>query len=526
MGFINTQFTVNYTTVNGSALSGSDYTATTGTLTFSGAIGNQRTISVPITNDGIPEFDENFFIEFTGVNAPDAQVNFDDTGTGTINSQILANVPLTLFKQFDGDFDYVSTGGSLRTENNGTDPCAIQASSTNQLVSDIPATGTIRAAYLYWAHSSYVRDEQVTFEGQTVDAGFVYQTTFAANGNNLSFYGYVSDVTTLVSGITDINNNDFDFSGLTIDTSSNFCGSATVLGGWSLVVFYEDPSLPAVSINLYQGFDGSQNNSPGTPFTLDSFYAIAGAGAKATFLSWEGDDTLGSSGANPERLTITNQANTTFTLSGDGGQTGNNAYNGTIFDNTTTPTSYDQPNVYGVDLDTYEISTYISPGDSQATATVNVGQDYVINMAVVMKVPSNLITGTVFEDMNYPGGLGRDQATSSGLGISGAIVELFESNGTFIERKFTDVSGKYSFAGMEDGSYLIKVVNSSVRSNRGGGLNCTVCFPVQTYRTFGDANTITEVTTENRRCTSKCYSRCCFGYFIECSNGFVGCGCR
>ncbi|TDS11659.1 CUB-like protein [Maribacter caenipelagi] len=496
IGFQNTPFTVDYITTNGSALAGSDYTSTSGTLTFTGAIGNQRTISVPITNDGVPEFDEDFFIEFTGVNAPDAQVNFDDTGKGTINSQILSNVPLTLFKQFEGDYDYVSTGGSLRTAGNATNPCAIQATSTNQLVSDIPATGTIKAAYLYWAHSSYVRDEQVTFEGQTVNAGSVYQTTFNANNNNLSFFGYISDVTSLVSGITDINNNDFDFSGLTIDTSNNFCGSATVLGGWSLFIYYEDPLLPAVSINLYQGFDGLQNNSPGTPFTLDSFFAIAGSGAKSTFLSWEGDDTLGSSGANPERLTITNQTGTPYTLTGDGGQTGNNAYNGTIFDNTTTPTIYNQTNTYGLDLDTYDLSTYIDPGDSEVTATVNVGQDYVINMAVVIKVPSNLITGTVFEDINYPGGLGRNQASSSGIGVSDVIVELFESSGTFIDRKTTNVDGQYTFAGMEDGDYLVKVVNSSVRSNRGGGLNCTTCTPVQTHRTYGDADAVTEVNTE------------------------------
>ncbi|WP_405383416.1 Calx-beta domain-containing protein [Maribacter sp. LLG6340-A2] len=492
-GFFETDFTVDYTTVDGTALAGSDYTAVSGTLTFNGEVGDIRTISVPIANDGVPEFDENFTIMFTGANAPnDGDVNFSDTGTGTINSQILANVPLNLFRQFDGKYDYVSTGGTMRTQRNTGNPCAIQTTSSNQLVSDIPATGTIRAAYLYWAHSSFTRDEQVTFEGQTVNAGFVYQTT----NTNRNFFGYVSDVTALVQGVPNINTNTFDFSGLTIDTNNPYCNTQTVLGGWSLIVYYEEPSLPAVNINVYQGFDGLSNNAPGTPFTLDNFFAIAGSGAKATFLSWEGDDTLGSSGANPERLTITNQANTTFTLTGDGGQTGNNAYNGTIYDNTTTPTAYNQINTYGVDLDTYDISTFISPGDSQVTATVNVGQDYVINMAVVMKVPSNLITGTVFEDVNYPGGAGRNQVTSGGLGVSGAIVELFRSNGTFLERKTTDINGDYSFAGMEDGDYLIKVVNSSVRSNRAGGLNCTDCFPVQTFRSFGDAATITEVTTE------------------------------
>ena len=489
-------FTVNYQTVDGTALAGSDYTFTSGTLTFNGQVGQSRTISVPIADDGIPEFMEFFTIELTGANFSNEPVNFSDTADGYISSQILANVPLTLFKQFDGDFDYVTTGGSLRTQANGNNgvACTIQASSSNQLTSNIPATGTIRAAYLYWAHSSYVRDEQVTFEGQTVNASSVYQTTVNTGSAEVSFYGYVSDVTTLVSGITDINSNTFDFTDLTIDNSFNYCQSSTVLGGWSLMVFYEDPGLPAVNINLYQGFDGLRYDS--TSFTLDSFFAIAGVGAKATFLTWEGDPDLGSGGATPERLSITNQSGTTSTLSGDGGQTGNNAYNSTIFDNTATPSAYNTSNIYGLDLDTYDISSFITPGDSQVTANVNVGQDYVINNAVVIKVPSNLITGTVFEDVNYPGGNGRNQVNSGGVPVAGAIVELFEANGTFIERKNTKVNGDYTFAGMEDGNYLVKVVNSSVRSIRGGGLNCTTCFPVQTYRSFGDASSLTDVTTE------------------------------
>ncbi|MGB3143985.1 MAG: Calx-beta domain-containing protein [Maribacter sp.] len=492
LGFFETNFTVNFQTVDGTAFAGSDYTATSGTITFDGSVGNTRTISIPISNDGVPEFNENFRIIFTGANAPNAPVNFSDTGTGTINSQILANDPLSLFRSFDGKFDYSVTGGTLRTQSNGTNPCTIQTSSSNQLISPIPNTGVVEAAYLYWAHSSTVRDDQVIFEGQTVDAGFVYQTTLT----NRNFYGYVSDVTSIVQGINNLSTNVFDFSDLTIDTANPYCNTATVLGGWTLMVFYEEPSLPAVNINLYQGFDGLSNE--GTSFTLDSFYAIAGSGAKATFLSWEGDPDLNGSSngsTNPEALSVTNQSNVTNNLTGDGGQTGNNAYNSSIYDNTVAPV-YNTANTYGVDLDTYDISSFISPGDSQVTANVDMGQDFVINMAVVLKVPSNLIAGTVFEDVNYPGGNGRNQLTSSGVGVSGAVVELFRSNGTFVERKNTDASGNYSFGGMEDGDYFIKVVNSTVRSNRGGGLNCSDCFPVQTFRSFGTASTITEVTSQ------------------------------
>jgi len=489
-GFIEAPFTVDFQTVDGLAIAGSDYTSTSGTLTFTGELNNIQTISVPISNDGVPEFAEDFDIEFTGANAQYASINYNDTGKGTINSQILANDPLTLFQEFDGYYDYSTTGGTLRTSPNGANPCAITSSSSSSLVSPIPNSATVEKAYLYWAHSNTTRDDNVTFEGQNVSANFLYQTSLT----NRNFYGYVSDVTSIVTAIPNLSTNVFDFSDLDIDNTGSYCSTATVLGGWSLIVFYEDRSLPAVNINLYQGFDGLSND--GNSFTLDSFYAIAGEGAKSTFLSWEGDPDLASGGANPERLSITNQANVTTNLTGDGGQTGTNAYNSTIYDNTVSPV-YNSSNSYGVDLDTYDISSYISPGDSEVTANVNVGQDFVISAAVVIKVPSNLIAGRVFEDVNYPGGIGRNQTDSGGIGVSGAIVELFDSSGNFVQRKTTNITGNYSFGGMADGDFNVKVVNSTVRSNRPNGLNCSVCYPVQTFRAYGDTDgNVFDVTEE------------------------------
>ncbi|SHJ53027.1 Calx-beta domain-containing protein [Pseudozobellia thermophila] len=493
LGFVEAPFTVDFRTVDGLALAGSDYTATSGTLTFTGELNNVQTISVPIANDGVPEFAEDFTIEFTGASAQYAVVNYNDKGTGTINSQILANDPLTLFQEFDGYYDYSTTGGSLRTSSNGNDPCAVTTSSSNSLVSPIPATATVKRAYLYWSHSSTVRDTDVTFEGQNVSANFLYQTSL----DNRNFFGYVSEVTTIVQGITDLTGNVFDFSDLTIDNTGSYCSTNTVLGGWALMVFYEDRSLPAVNINLYQGFDGLSND--GNSFTLDSFYAISGTGAKASFLSWEGDPDLdgsSSSSTNPEELSITNQRNQNFILSGDGGQTGNNSYNSTIYDNTVGPPVYNNANTYGVDLDTYDISAFIQPSDSEVTANVDVGQDFVISAAVVLKVPSNLIAGRVFEDVNYAGGPGRDRVTAGGVGISGAIVELFDSSGTFIQRKSTEADGYYSFGGMADGDYFVKVVSSTVRSTRDNGANCSSCYPVQTYRTGTVSGSIEEFTNE------------------------------
>lgn len=474
-------FDVNFQTVDDTAVSPGDYTATTGTLTFNGTSGDTETITIPIIDDGIAEADETFDVEFTSVT--DGGVDISDIGTVTINSQISSDVPLTLYEEFHGNVDYVVTGNTLRTQDNGTNACSVTNSSSNTLVAPIPGTATIRTAYLYWAHSNSTIDPDVTFEGQAVTADIIY----GAHGN--SYYSYRSDVTSILNGISNPSTNSYDFADLAIDTVTN-CSSQGVLGGWSLIILYDDPSLPAASINLYQGFQRLRNDSD--TFTLDSFYAIAGTGAKATFLSWEGDSTL--SGAS-ESLSITNQASTTYVLSGDGGQTGNNAYNSTIYDNTIAPIHNDAT-PYGLDLDTYGISTYISPGDTQVSANVSVANDAVFFNAVLLRVQSNLVTGTVFEDINYPGGEGRDMATASGVGIPNVTIELYDSSNNLLDTVVTDSNGDYVFGGVADANYSVRVVNTSVRSTRGGGTGCSSCIPVQTYRNYNTTGTSQDVTNE------------------------------
>lgn len=488
-------FTVNFSTSDQIAQAPLDYTLTTGTLSFNGVAGDTQTITIPIIDDGLIEQDETFTVQFTATS--DSNVNITDTATVTINSQIAYNQPLSLYEQFAGYIDYTSSGGSFRTADNATDPCVIAATSSGTLVTNIPATSTIQKAYLYWAHSSYVIDDNITFEGQSVAADIIYESGLST-GAPRTFYGYVSDVTSIIQGIGAANlpSTTFDVEDLTIDTSTSYCDSATVLGGWSLMIFYEDVSLPAANINLYLGFDGFDN--AGTSFTLDSFYAIAGSGSKASFLSWDGDADLdGSSGGstNPEELSITNQAGSTFILNGDGGQTGNNAYNSTIYDNTQSPV-VNISTTYGLDWDTYDITSYIGPTDSQVTANVDVGQDFVISNAVVLKVPSNLVTGYVFEDLNYPGGAGRDRATASGIGIQGATVELYNSSNNLINTQITNSNGQYTFGGMPDGTYSIRVVNSSVSSSRAGGTTCGNCIPVQTFRSYNTGSGLVNVTNE------------------------------
>ena len=73
--------TVDYATSNGSASAGDDYTAKSGTLTFSPGE-TSKTVAVPILDDTIEENDETLTLTLS--NAPGAEIK-DTTATGTIN---------------------------------------------------------------------------------------------------------------------------------------------------------------------------------------------------------------------------------------------------------------------------------------------------------------------------------------------------------------------------------------------------------------------------------------------------------
>jgi len=85
--------TVNYATANGTALEGSDYAATSGTLTFNPG-DMSKTITVQVTADNDVESNETFFVNLSNpVNATISQ----GQGTGTIvnddSAVVVVNVP-------------------------------------------------------------------------------------------------------------------------------------------------------------------------------------------------------------------------------------------------------------------------------------------------------------------------------------------------------------------------------------------------------------------------------------------------
>ncbi|MEG3437101.1 Calx-beta domain-containing protein [Pannus brasiliensis CCIBt3594] len=109
--------TVNFATANGTAIAGSDYNATSGTLTFTPGV-TSRTITVRVIGDGTAESNETFAVNLSNaVNATiaDAQgigtiVNDDGSPTGPSK-----NLPIA------GSVDPLAGGATILAGNSGAD---------------------------------------------------------------------------------------------------------------------------------------------------------------------------------------------------------------------------------------------------------------------------------------------------------------------------------------------------------------------------------------------------------------------
>ena len=87
-------FTVDYTTVAGTALAGADYTTTSGTLTFVGTLDELQSFTVDITSDLTGDTGETFFIQLS--NCSDPSVDITSQGIVTITDGTVQYAPATL----------------------------------------------------------------------------------------------------------------------------------------------------------------------------------------------------------------------------------------------------------------------------------------------------------------------------------------------------------------------------------------------------------------------------------------------
>jgi len=281
-----------------------------------------------------------------------------------------AGTPVALRESFAGNLSFALTGGSFRTTQNNQSACTRSTSSSNPL-STIPATATIKRAYLYWAASSsnstFV-DNTVTLNGQTIFA----DRTFTDGSGTSYYYGAVADVT---NTITLSRNSIYTVSNLDIYSSTTRCNTQTVLGGWAIMVVYEDDGEDFNVLNVYEGFQYFQRDAAISSLTLSpsNFKLPSNPKGRHAHITWEGDDTIGNDG---EGLTF--EGNDLYDSIN-----GNNAI-GNQFD------SYSNIEgglvTYGVDIDVYDVSNFLTAGATSVSTTYNARQDGVLLSAEVIKV--------------------------------------------------------------------------------------------------------------------------------------------
>lgn len=288
-----------------------------------------------------------------------------------------AAVPITLERSFAGNINYTMTGGTLRTNRDGVDSCAVTTGPVTAPLAGIPAASTIRAAYLYWAGShNGTPDYDVTFEGTNITADRTFTEIFPYAGNNYNYFAGFKNVTAQVAGK---GNGTYSFSNLTVYNGNPHCGSAAVLSGWAMIVIYENAGEPLRVINVFDGLEyyrGSAITLSPSNFQIPSSGPIDG---KHGIITWEGD--VGNSAS-------LNGFNENLTFNGtpltDADNPLNNQFNSSINVIGSGPDT-----TWGVDVDDYNVTPYLVPGSTSVTTVYSSGGDLVLLSAEVISVTND-----------------------------------------------------------------------------------------------------------------------------------------
>ena len=281
---------------------------------------------------------------------------------------------ITRYVRDTGRINFVTTGGSLR--NSATSTCNLANTSTTAL-SGIPSGTTIRNAYLYWGGSGSL-DSTVTFNGNTVTATRTFSATYTGVSPSLPFFGAFANVTGIVNTTR---NGNYTLGNLSVENDSPHCDVSAVVSGWSLIVVYESPSERLRAINLYDGlapFRGSQ-----VILNPDGFRVPAtNIDGRIAVFTLEGDPAnSGSMNGISEALRYNNSTlNDGLNVAGSDPLV--QQFDGTI-------NTQGIQTSYGIDVDQYDISGLLSPGQTSGTTTYSSGEDLVLLMAQVVSATSD-----------------------------------------------------------------------------------------------------------------------------------------
>ncbi|MBA4312774.1 MAG: hypothetical protein C0417_09110 [Chlorobiaceae bacterium] len=282
--------------------------------------------------------------------------------------QIFSQTPVSLYNNISGRVNYTVIGGTLRQQAN-PNSCTVKRSSTSRLT--VPPGGIVSAAYLYWAGSYQSSpDYRVRLNNTVINATRTFTVSFNNSGTLLPFFSGFADVTSFVISV---GNGNYTFDSLTVNTGSPHCDVQAVVAGWAMVVVYQRAAEIKRSINIYDGFDYFRGST--ITFNPGNFYVPSNqVEGRLTHITWEGD--------------VENSASLN-------GFAENLYFNGSVLTDATNPinnqfnsasSELGLTNTYGVDIDSYTLNSYLSPGDTSAVSSYSSGGDLVLLNCEVISV--------------------------------------------------------------------------------------------------------------------------------------------
>jgi len=284
-----------------------------------------------------------------------------------------ASQNISLYRQFNGRYDFTFVGNTLNPQENTFQPTPEILTSSSATLTLNP-DDVIEKAYLYWAGCG-----TGDFSVKLNDIDIVPDRTFSLiqTSSGWSHFSAFKDITSIVQST---GNGVYTLSDLDLTSIiPQYYNNKTNFAGWAVIVVYRNDTLPLNQLNIYDGLQGVPNQ---ITIVLDNLNVIDNQDAKIGFLAWEGDVGL----ANNENLFI-NSA-----LIGDPPlNPANNAFNGT---NSITGSN----ELYNMDLDIYNVQDNIHIGDTEAIIKLTSGQDFVMINAIVTKFNSQLPDATVTID--------------------------------------------------------------------------------------------------------------------------------
>jgi gliding motility-associated-like protein/uncharacterized repeat protein (TIGR01451 family) len=264
------------------------------------------------------------------------------------------------------------------------DASTFSSSSATLSIPD-PNCSKIRYAGLYWSavYTSSTRSDLNQVKFRVPGGSYVDLTAdeILFDGYNDSDFGYYApyacykDVTSIVAGLA---NPDGDYVVANVRASSGSSIQGGVSGGWSLVVVYENPTLPGKFITTFDGYAGIKSGEtvdiPVSGFTtLPAPFPVR---AKLGVATLEGDNRI-----TGDQLAIRADSNASFTTLSNTANPATNFFNSNItiegsIINTRNPNSI---NTLGWDVDLFTIpnpnQTVIPNGETGATLRASSTQD-------------------------------------------------------------------------------------------------------------------------------------------------------